>query len=490
MPPIALLLFKSLVVSGVMLAYYMLALRGKKLHRFNRFYLLATVTASLVVPFLRLDWFTITETAPGPAFQMLQVAGHSTAEDAVAPHATSQLSGSSIIYMLCAFVSLGMLALTAGKIAWLYGLKRKHKVTRMQGYNIIHTSLSKAPFSFLNDLYWKDTIDPDNEAGQLVLQHELAHIRQHHSIDKLLLQAVLIVCWINPFFWLIQKELSIVHEFLADEKAIKDNDTASFATMLLESHYKSALPVIVNPFYSSTKRRIIMLSQTNKIRYATARKLMVLPLLLATVALFSFSSGSRKTEVHKAKNKLVLVLDAGHGGNDAGGVSKTGISEKDMNLKICNRLSQLAADYNIEVVPTREGDQYPTLNQRAEKGNRLANGVFISIHMQKDREGATVQSRQEVIVSGMNPRFTESKMLASAVIGQLQAFGSAPVLTEQGPLVVLKNNKLPAIVIECGNIDNPDDVAIVNYNERLDAMCRSILGGVVAYANTTSRTSK
>ena len=75
-----------------------------------------------------------------------------------------------------------------------------------------------------------------SEEGQKIIRHELVHIREKHSYDKMISQIIVCLCWINPFYWLIQRELNIVHEFIADSKSIDEGDATSFAKMLLASH--------------------------------------------------------------------------------------------------------------------------------------------------------------------------------------------------------------------------------------------------------------
>jgi beta-lactamase regulating signal transducer with metallopeptidase domain len=90
----------------------------------------------------------------------------------------------------------------------------------------------------------------------------MVHVEEKHSVDKLFMQLVLIFCWCNPFFWLIRKELHAIHEFIADQKSVDQQDTAAFASMILQAAYPKHYPALVNPFFqTSIKRRIIMLTK-------------------------------------------------------------------------------------------------------------------------------------------------------------------------------------------------------------------------------------
>jgi TonB-dependent SusC/RagA subfamily outer membrane receptor len=160
----------------------------------------------------------------------------------------------------------------------------------MERFDFIETALDEAPFSFFRNLFWREGLPVHDETGQRMLKHELTHIEQYHSYDKLFVAFTTYLFWMNPFYWLIRKELEVVHEFIADEEAVAGEDAAALAEMLLKAHYHSnSLSVGQSFFYSSIKRRIIMLTSSKKVSYSYARRILVLPVALAIVALLSFT---------------------------------------------------------------------------------------------------------------------------------------------------------------------------------------------------------
>src|SRR4029079_10145815 len=121
-----------------------------------------------------------------------------------------------------------------------------------------------------------------------ILQHELTHVKEKHSWDKLFIQLNIVLGWFNPGFWLIKKELGMIHEFIADNKAILNSDAADFASMILVAAFPPQLNLI-NPFYySPIKRTITMLMKNKNPRFSYLRKLFVLPLLTMVILLFAF----------------------------------------------------------------------------------------------------------------------------------------------------------------------------------------------------------
>lgn len=482
MQPFIAILFKSVVVAAIMLAYYVLALRNKRLHTYNRAYLLVTMLASIIVPFLNFNCYQVEAQSAPAIINVLQVTATGVEEQVTTATNDPAISLTEIALYGYALISFLLLAVLGYRIVWLLRQKRSHTV-RMKGYNFIYSSLPGAPFSFFNNLFWNENIDIDSPEGNRILQHELAHIRQKHSIDKLTAEIAIALCWLNPFLWYIRQELAQVHEFLADEQAITDNDTSAFAQMLLAVHYKNILPPITSSyFHSPVKRRIIMLNQ-NKPRLAGLRRALALPVLIAPVLLLSFTTHKLSApEPVLDANKTTIIIDAGHGGNDAGGIGLNSILEKDLSLKMCRKMATLAKEYNLNVVIARNGDEYPTLQQRAEISNRIANGIFISLHV--DKNGPAHTAGYSIIVSEKNSHYSESKLLASAVANNFSKAGIEMRLAQQG-LHVLKANNHPAIAIECGNIDKAADVARIQDDAQLEAMCRHILSGIATYVGTT-----
>ena len=117
------------------------------------------------------------------------------------------------------------------------------------------------PFSFFNWIF----LNPDNvkeEEMSEILTHEMAHVRQRHSIDVIISELVNICCWINPFAWLMKREVRLNLEFLADRKVMD----AGFATKSYQYHllgltYNHKYGLSNNFNFSHLKQRIIMMNK-------------------------------------------------------------------------------------------------------------------------------------------------------------------------------------------------------------------------------------
>lgn len=293
MLPLFFYLLKVILVSGILSGYYWISLRNKKFHYYNRFYLMGSLLLSLALPLLNLQWFSFAPAPTSPVHQVAQLIYFTPNSGA----ASSILEWDQLLAIGCSLLSGILVLLFLIGISKLYLIKSKGRVTPMEQFDFIETSLEEAPFSFFRNLFWKKEVPLHDQAGQRMLQHELAHIQQLHSLDKVIVTLATYIFWMNPFFWLIRKELEVVHEFIADEEAIAGNDAALLAEMLLTAHYPSN--IFSNGqsfFYSSIKRRIVMLTSSNKTSYSYARRLLVLPLSIGIIALLSFTIKNNSPE--------------------------------------------------------------------------------------------------------------------------------------------------------------------------------------------------
>jgi TonB-dependent SusC/RagA subfamily outer membrane receptor len=112
----------------------------------------------------------------------------------------------------------------------------------------------------------------------------------------------------NPFNWIIQKELQNIHEFIADRDAVGTGEVDAFAKMLLRTYYGNHF---LNPshsfYYSSIKRRIIMLTTSNIPTYSYLRKVAVLPMLAFILALFSIQLSAQEAKENKAEAQSIAA---------------------------------------------------------------------------------------------------------------------------------------------------------------------------------------
>jgi hypothetical protein len=292
-------LIRSILISGLMLGYYLAVFRNRKLHSFNRVWLLTALMAGLALPLIPMKWLTW-HTAARP-FVVL-VGGTD-------PHPTAvgAFPVMAVAVAVCISVSLLLLAILGFRIIRVYRLKRGHQTQRIEGCLLIEVLDRRAPFSFLKYLFWQEGANIQDPYNRKVLDHELAHIRGGHTYDNLFAQTLAAIFWMNPFYWLIRGELQMVHEFIADDASIASGDTETFAQMLLRAYDDGRyLDPSHNFFHSPIKRRLLMISSSKT--PSTLRAALALPALLAMIAIACSKEQSTPAQQTKQLNKDIVIL--------------------------------------------------------------------------------------------------------------------------------------------------------------------------------------
>jgi len=269
-------LLQVLVCSAVLMVYYLLVLRNKKFHKYNRFYLLGVAIVSWIVPLIKIFWQQ--ERSGVRQIDLLNVVAVNNSEmEALVTSKQESLDLLSLLPNLYLGVSGFLAVAMLVSLYRIYKIYTTHECSNLQQFYLIMTRVKGTPFSFFNYIFWNAEIDIQTPAGKQILQHELTHVTQYHSIDKIVIQLNLIAGWFNPFFWLLKKELDMIHEFIADKKSVEHGDTASFAQMLLTTAYPGQQFPLTNPFFfSPIKRRLKMLTNVKNPSFSYARRIVVL----------------------------------------------------------------------------------------------------------------------------------------------------------------------------------------------------------------------
>lgn len=180
----------------------------------------------------------------------------------------------------------------------------------------------------------------------------------------------------------------------------------------------------------------------------------------------------------------VIIIDAGHGGFDPGAVSDSGVEEQDINLNISLKLQKLLESNGTITFLTRTEKDSVGETKREDMKNRkqirdIENGdMFISIHLnsfpQESVKGAQVfYSTNE-----------ESKKLAEKVQKNLKEvvdLDNNRVEKELNSVYLMKNTKIPTILVECGFLSNSEEVKKLQTEEYQEKIAWAIYLGIMDY---------
>ncbi len=171
--------------------------------------------------------------------------------------------------------------------------------------------------------------------------------------------------------------------------------------------------------------------------------------VLAGLTLQAYAAGPQK---------IRIVIDAAHGGKDAGAVSAGGDKESDITLQLAKALEAEAKAQHIEMVQTRtSADASLTLEERAKQGSEAGvKTVLISLHANYSASNAD-QKGVEVYYYKDNASGNQSQWLAEKLKTLLTSVASVKMAEKN--LVVLRNAQVPAVTIEAGYLSNAEDLA-------------------------------
>lgn len=288
-------LFKSCLWITAFWIVYRLFLRNETFHAFNRWFLIAGLSLSFVLPFLQFYYpkTIITTTSSLSPDWMLAIT------DQPAPlQPSSPLEWIHIAAAIYAVVALFQLARSLAEIHRINNLIAKYGYTQHQGYRLVELDLPVAPFSFRNYIFINRREVTDMEAG-IIIAHESSHIRQRHWIDLVAGAGLRIVQWINPFAFLLVRGMRENHEFMADKAAIADgNPIAVYKAVLINSSLGGRVFTLGHPF--SNTNNLKRYKMMNKKLSSASRKWSVLAILPLAALFFMAFAKPRYTIVEAA----------------------------------------------------------------------------------------------------------------------------------------------------------------------------------------------
>ncbi|OQP61535.1 hypothetical protein A3860_31925 [Niastella vici] len=500
---------KVMLCSGILLGYYWLFLRNRRFHHYNRFYLQATLLLSVVLPFVRIPVLNTPHSRMSHAvYQTLEVLTVNYGEEETGkagPGALERLlTLENALYLFYIIGIVILLGLLIRSLLYIKRISKQYPFERIGGLKFFSTREPGTPFSFFRSIFWNNDLAFNSRDGQQIFRHELFHVEQKHSTDIILTEIVTAFFWFNPFFNLLKKELKAIHEFLADQYAISDNDRYAYAELLVLQTLKANHISITNYFFQNhIKRRIAMITNNQRTRYSYRSRLMALPvfaLVFCSIALYAQRSANSVTKIFRpgyAEKPITVVIDAGHGGIDPGAASLDGkVKEKDLALDICKKIQQLAASYNVNVVMTRTDDNLPGgttvihdgLRARTEITEKAKADLFIAIHVSSTdpKNPDPTRSGIEVYIPNKeSDRTNQSKQLGSVLVQELSTLYATDPTLKQRPqnIWVLEQTPCPALLIECGFITNDKDLAFISNSGNQEAVAKKILEGIVNFKN-------
>jgi murein DD-endopeptidase MepM/ murein hydrolase activator NlpD len=285
---------------------YRLVLSKNTTHKAKRFYLLSSLLFALCLPFinLSLDFENNTEQSIESSYfsgyeELTSIQFLPTAET-FAP--LTNIDGFSISFIVYLVISMILFCYTLFDLIKIMKSVRQNRKDRIGKLKLIVKEDYKSPSSFFNFIFIKTSKNFRNTPEYF---HELAHVKQLHSIDRLLIEVLFPLFWINPFIYLFKKSMIEVHEHLADKEVLNSGVEASDYQKYLFLKLKSDqfLKLASNFNYSLTKKRIAMISMNISKRKSFVRVIIGLVFITGIFVFYGFNNQHISTPVSEVYNR-------------------------------------------------------------------------------------------------------------------------------------------------------------------------------------------
>ena len=273
--------YSTLALAALYLLYKV-SMSYETLHRLNRVLLLGFVVLSAVLPLCRIE---IVEELP--AVEPVEFVAPMA--DSVVYEVAESFNYTALLQMaFFALFLLGVVVMIARLVISIMSVKRIIRSGEQQylegGVTLTIVDKPISPFSWFGHIVVSRADIEQNR--DIILTHEMAHIRLRHSWDVLAVDLALCFWWFNPAMWLLRRELQSLHEYQADEEVLNSGiDAQTYQLLLIKRAVGSRLHSVANCLnHSNLNKRITMMCKKTSSRWSAAKALLVLPLVAVSLA--------------------------------------------------------------------------------------------------------------------------------------------------------------------------------------------------------------
>lgn len=302
-------LLKSASLLSMLYIAYWFTIRNGSYYSWNRAFLLISLVSSFLFPMLNFLPQNIASNSYSFILDPLVVNTNLVPTRSL--NTTNTLNILTIIYIAgAAFFFLQFLS----NIARIYFLYFRFPKYKFNEFKAVILDNNQAPFTFFNLLFISRS---DYESGNTneIIVHEKAHRDEYHSFDIILLEIMTIIQWFNPFVWLFKFSLKSEHEFIADNKVLKEGfDKLKYQKLLFEKTLGIASLSLANNFnYSLLKKRLKMMTRKKSNSVAKIKYILSMPTMLLIMIVFAVNLNSfgQKDNVYTEVDVMAEYKDGG-----------------------------------------------------------------------------------------------------------------------------------------------------------------------------------
>ncbi|HZY82244.1 MAG TPA: M23/M56 family metallopeptidase [Cyclobacteriaceae bacterium] len=257
------------------LLIYLAVLRHTTFFQLNRYYLLAGIVCSFIIPTITIPTPVALEGFNFP--HVMSGAGGSAIAE------TTETGEDNFSWVVVYFIGTGILLIRliymiARHVRYMAG----HEMEIRDGIQVISTGQPHA-FTFFNTVFL-----PKQELNPIIFAHEKTHVVQRHWIDLVLIELTCVVLWFNPAVYLYRRSMKLQHEFLADAATVENGvDVEEYLKCLLNQIKEHTL-ALGSQFHSQPiKHRIMMITKDKTPMKLKSMYVVLMPVLCVILAAFT-----------------------------------------------------------------------------------------------------------------------------------------------------------------------------------------------------------
>jgi len=289
-----------------LLIFYKLFLERESIHVFKRFYLLAALVFSSVVPTLVFTEYVVSRPSTDMVIQPITYSN-----EVINVPLALESDILDVAPLIWGIYFLGLIFFGIKFIKNLFQIFRRIRNNpKQRAVTFVRVLLHEnfPPHTFFKYIFLNKVKLESNEIPKEVLIHEETHAKQKHSLDVLFIELLQIVMWFNPLIYFMRKSIKLNHEFLADKAVLKkgiasstyQNTLLSFMTPIQHQSLANAIN------YSSIKKRFTVMKKNTSKKSIWLRSIALLPLL--AILLLSFSDKVAVINHEESKTTVVEVF--------------------------------------------------------------------------------------------------------------------------------------------------------------------------------------
>jgi TonB family protein len=291
MSPFFIYLFEVSVCLGAFYLLYITAFAGQRYFQLNRWYLNLGLVLSFIIPATEFS----TPVTGIPGFYTALLEQITVTQGATEP-AASTLDFNTVIWVV--YLS-GVLLLSIRLLIQLTGvvklIRSADAITAESGYSLVNIADEEIVGSFFRYILWGHQSNLNSSEARLIIDHEAVHARQGHSFDVMMFELTGIILWFNPFIHLLKNAVNVNHEYIADQ-VVAQFGRQQYIRLIAARALSSQGIGLTSSFNSSQIINRLKMLKTNTTRSTITRYLLVTPVLLLLIAVFSCETGMELQE--------------------------------------------------------------------------------------------------------------------------------------------------------------------------------------------------